>query len=496
MKYTSFDLKVNNGISDTIKDDGTFSCRIPYASRDTDLFLSVNLQAFLDEIGRGSFHSHLEYAVNELVMNASKANTKRLYFRSNELDINDPDQYTKGMKGFKEEVFGNFEHYQDLHEKAELYIQVLMVVQDDQFVLEIENNSPFTKEELIRIGERLKLARKFNDLSEVLAYGFDEEEGAGYGLIMIVLMLRKMNLDEKAISFHRDQEVSRITIRIPLNQISEEHSVILADKIAAELKQMPSIPENVLRLQQELNDPNCNFDSIARTLSTDPSFSAEIIRIANSPIYKIPNKVDNVAAAVRLVGMLGVKAILYNYGANKIFEMKYDHNVIKEINDHSYDVALIASYLATYKRLDSLVQDIYIAAMLHDMGKIVVNSLQEDLTSQLRKLCADKHIPISILEDLTEGYNHTVIGSELARKWEFPEKYIEGIRYHHLPTEGSEEHKVINYAVYLGNEIYYFIQNERDIHDINYQVLEFFGLQSEQTFYDFVDRVKAKGYGV
>ncbi|WP_028974727.1 HDOD domain-containing protein [Spirochaeta cellobiosiphila] len=496
MEYTAINLQKNNGVLPSIEDTQTFVCWIPYANRTSDLFLSVNLQAYLEEIGRSGLHSHLEYALNELVMNASKANTKRLFFKSNELDIHNPDHYAKGMRSFKSKVFDHFEDYEEMHVKEGLYIKVDMAVQDGFLSIDVENNSPFTPEEIARIGDRVKMARKFSDLTEVLAFGFDEEEGAGYGLIMIILMLRKINLDEKSLLFHKDDHISRVSLRIPLNLIEEEHSAIIAEKIAQELKQMPSIPENVLHLQNELNNPHCNFESIAKTMSADPSFSAEVIRIANSPIYKVPNKIDTVAAAVRLVGMLGVKAILYNYGANKIFEMKYDKKIIQSLNDHSYDVALIASYLGKYKGLSSLVQDIYVGALLHDMGRIVISALQSDLSMKLQQLCADKHIPIAILEDLTAGYNHAVVGSELAKKWQFPEKYINAIHYHHIPTEVSDEFKVLTYTVYLGNEIYYYIQGERDLFDINYQVLEFFGMQSEDAFLEFVDDVKSKGYGV
>jgi len=188
--------------------------------------------------------------------------------------------------------------------------------------------------------------------------------------------------------------------------------------------------------------------------------------------------------------MSGVQSVLYNFGVNKVLYKKYEKKVIKEINEHSYSVALVSSFLARYKKLDLIVEDIYVAALLHDIGKIIVNTMQSDLGEKLTTLCSKKHIPISILEDLTKGYNHSMIGCEVVRKWNFPDKYINAIAYHHSPLEVDDEYKVLTYAVYLGNEIYYYNREERDFNDFNFMTLRFFGLEMEEDFYEFMQSLK------
>ncbi len=493
MEYTNFESLPEEKIREEFSSNGVFSCTVPYVNRETDSSLSRVLKAILSEINQDKLYSYLEYTQNELSMNASKANSKRLYFESSGLDIENSDDYARGIRTFKKDVFGNFEKYARLHREKETFVTINYAKTDENLTIEILNNSPLLQEEKIRIAERLKQARKFESLAEVLAYGFDETEGAGYGLIVILLMMRKANLDERVLTFQNRDNRGCTTIQIPLAHISGEQGELLAREIIDSIEQMPQFPQNIQMLQKELSNPGCTFESIADTITSDPSLVAEILRIANSPVYRIKNQISDVAAAVRMIGMLGVKSILYNYGARKVFEKKFNKKAIDEINEHSFHVALIASFLAQYKGLNRLAEDIYTAALIHDFGKIIVNSLNRELEGRLEQLCREKHIPIAILDDLASGFNHSTIGAQLARKWDFPDKFIQTIQHHHTPLESVEEYKVITYAVYLGNEIYYYARNERDFDDLNHMVLQFFGISEMKSFQSFLEDMKAEG---
>lgn len=493
MHYTDcYDIEVED-IQTQIRNGATFSCSFPFINRDSEFYLSQVLKIVLEEVNQGKLHTYLEYALSELSMNSSKANSKRLYFLYKGLDIKSPEQYEIGMRKFKDEVFNDFKSFEQLHYNNKSFVQINLTVEDMVLKIEILNNSPLLQEEKLRIAQRLKLAHKFNNLTEVLTHVFDNTEGAGFGLIIVLLMLRKINLDEKSFVFQNYEQISKSTLNIPLNLVSKEQGVIIADEIANELKSMPQFPESIVQLQRELSDPNCSFRSVSETINSDPSLSAEIIRIANSPVYRIKDRINNVNQAVSLIGMLGVKSILYNYGVNSVFQKKYNKETIKELNNHSFYVAIIASYLIKYKKLNRIAEDVYVSALLHDMGKIIVSSLNQDLEEKLNNICKEKHIPISILDDLTEGYNHALIGSEVAKKWNFPEKYVNAIRYHHIPLEVDDEFKAITYAVYIGNEIYYYIRGEREFNDLNIIVLKFFGLDKKDTFDYFIESLNNAG---
>jgi putative nucleotidyltransferase with HDIG domain len=141
--------------------------------------------------------------------------------------------------------------------------------------------------------------------------------------------------------------------------------------------------------------------------------------------------------------------------------------------------------------MDPLIDDIYVAAMLHDFGKIITSTLQPELVEKINKICVDKGIPLSSLEDLTKGYNHSIIGSQLSEKWNFPEKFVQAVKYHHIPLEASQDYKSLVYVIYLGNEIYYYIRGEHKFGDINYLVLKFFNLTDLNEFNQFVEKIES-----
>ena len=495
MDYTDIGKTSGDDILKQLRDEKKITCLIPYTSRESDVYLSRMLRLTLEEINQVHLHPHLEYVLNELATNASKGNSKRLYFKDLGLNIADSKDYEKGMAAFKADVFTDFSPFIQKHLDNESFVEIILDISSNSLNIEVLSPNLLNEQEKQRIADRIESAKKFENLTEVLTHGFDSTEGAGFGLIIVLLMLRKVNLDERSLVFDNRDGSSITSLKVPINLLSPEQSELIAVTIAEELKKMPQFPENIRNLQRELSNPDCTFNSIAETVKEDVVLAAEIIRISNSPAFRGKQKITDVTTAIRMIGMLGVRSILYNYGVNKVFQNRYDKKLLKELNQHSFFVALIGSFIARYKKIGKIAEEIFVAGLLHDMGKIIVSSIDRNLEQKLEELCKDKHIPIAILDDLTDGFNHSLIGSEVAKNWDFPEKFIEAIRYHHLPLEANESFRAITYAVYLGNEIYYYERGERDFNELNHIVLSFFGLEKKESFQELLDQLKLEGFG-
>ncbi len=59
------------------------------------------LEAYLEELGQQQILEPLSYCLKELIVNAQKANTKRLFFEEKGLDINNDADYDRGMASFR-----------------------------------------------------------------------------------------------------------------------------------------------------------------------------------------------------------------------------------------------------------------------------------------------------------------------------------------------------------------------------------------------------------
>src|SRR5215469_8405847 len=82
--------------------------------REIEIYIEQVIEVFLKQTNQLKLKDYIVYCVQELVVNAKKANTKRVFFSERGLDINDPDDYKQGMESFKEETLSHIAHYLQL----------------------------------------------------------------------------------------------------------------------------------------------------------------------------------------------------------------------------------------------------------------------------------------------------------------------------------------------------------------------------------------------
>jgi hypothetical protein len=182
--------------------------------RKVEKYIEKVVTLFLEYIRQSSLADNIIYCVQELVVNAKKANTKRVYFLEKGLDLSRSDDYSTGMETFREETLNNIQHYLELQREKGLYIKLILHLKNNTITIEVRNNSIITLEELERIHRRLVKASAYKDLEEAIINILDDSEGAGLGLVILVLMMKKIGLSEKNFSILRtdSETVARIII--------------------------------------------------------------------------------------------------------------------------------------------------------------------------------------------------------------------------------------------------------------------------------------------
>ena len=123
-----------------------------------------------------------------LITNAKKANTKRVYFIEKGLNINDQEDYFQGMKTFKEETLSNINHYLELQKNKGLYVKLILQAKQNKIKNEVKNNSELTPFEYKRIHDKITKAHQYSSIEDAFAQVLDSSEGAGLGLIIMILM--------------------------------------------------------------------------------------------------------------------------------------------------------------------------------------------------------------------------------------------------------------------------------------------------------------------
>jgi putative nucleotidyltransferase with HDIG domain len=445
---------------------------------EVEVYIGEVLAAFLKLSDKEAFKDYLTYCVQELVVNAKKANTKRVYFAEKGLKIDMLDDYKQGMQTFKKDTMENIGYYLALQKERGLYIKLLFASKSDSIQIEVRNNSLITRTELIRIYDRLARSQRFNSIDEAFAQVLDESEGAGLGLVVMVLMLKKMGLDKNAfnITCSETETIARITV--PLDKARLDTLSTLTQTIVNSVNNLPRFPENILKVQSLLDDPKSKMSEIASVISMDPAMTADLIKIVNSAAFAQIKRIDSIAEAVKIFGIKGIKNLLFSYGTQKILGSNTAEK--KKLWEHAYRTAFYAYNLVqNFKRNHDILDDVYVAGILHDMGKIIFSQVHPDLIDKIQNFCMEKIIPQTLFENVAGGMNHAEIGALIAEKWNFPENLVAAIRYHHAPLDASSNHTLVE-AVYLANIFVHIENGDATFEQIDPAVLNNYGLANKK----------------
>jgi putative nucleotidyltransferase with HDIG domain len=204
------------------------------------------------------------------------------------------------------------------------------------------------------------------------------------------------------------------------------------------INRLDPLPVTARRLTAMLGDESVNLSEIAKVVEYDAAVAANIIRTANSaawagryPVERIRDAVVRLGTVNLLTIVLGDYVRIFNTSA-PLYDLTED-----DLYLHSAAASLMIKAMAS--QINSpLPSSASIAALLHDIGKLImVRYLKADV-SALLNLCKEKQITFVEAEREVLGCDHAEVGGVIARNWEFPPEIILGIeRHHHVVPGGS-----------------------------------------------------------
>jgi len=455
-----------------------------------ELYMAEVLTAFLKELNQEAMCEYLIYCLNELTTNAKKANTKRIYFKEKGLDIRNPQDYELGMETFKADTLDNIRYYLQLQKDAGLYIKLILQYCRGKIRIEVRNNSELTAAEYKRIHDKITRAQQYASVEEAFSASVDATEGAGLGLIIMILMLIKIGGSNDSIRIFSEngETVSRIVI--PLNQDSALQVSTLSKELVDIIDTMPQFPENIVQINAQLNNPDLKLSDIATHISSDVALTADLLKLVNSVAFSLTNPCRSIADAVKLVGINGIKNLLYSLGSIK--NLGNSSKEQRRLWRHSYRVAFYSYNISRnfYASDRAVVDDSYVCGLLHDMGKVAFDSAHPKLIEKFKKLCETKAVSPRLFERLAAGTNHSEIGALIAEKWHFPQVIADSIRFHHDPTGAPESARKLVRVIYLANMIAHYQEDEIEFYQFDSDILKEFRIESEEQLQKISEKLQ------
>ena len=440
--------------------------------REKERYIQEVLMYFLIQCHQEHMTDNLVFCLSELLTNSKKANTKRVYFKELNLDINDEMQYHQGMVSFKEDTLSNIAHYLELQKEAGLYIKLILQLNDDGILIEIRNNSVLTKFEKKRILEKLRVAEKYEEPHQVVSLMVDQTEGAGLGIIIIVLMLRKIGLSRNNYKVFTNETETITQMFLPLNKEINEQMDSLYEEFVGGLNTIPVFEEALTSLADAAAQSDDN--AIIEVISKDVALAALLLK----DVAAKGHSCAKITSAFEILGRDEVLKLLSKENpALRIIKKDED---VRNFWKHETDVAIFAYNIAKNTpdfRCD--LEEVYVSALFHDIECLLLEVATDEQKQPVEKLASSLDSTGTLYNLFLKDFGHSRGCYKLAQRWGLPEIVAQIVRYHNNPSHAPEEIKPIVYTVYLADILQYYEQGKAEFYQINKDALEFFKIHTK-----------------
>uniref|UniRef100_A0A7C4AJ14 HDOD domain-containing protein n=1 Tax=Thermodesulfovibrio aggregans TaxID=86166 RepID=A0A7C4AJ14_9BACT len=212
------------------------------------------------------------------------------------------------------------------------------------------------------------------------------------------------------------------------------------------IESLPTIPPILKKILSVIEDPKVSLQKITDFVSSDPTLTARILKMVNSPVYGFPGRISSVSHAMVILGLNAVKGLLLGVS---VFEIMKKSMI--GLWEHSLSTAIFARIIAIKKELQSP-EEISIGGLLHDIGKVIlIIALKDEYLKIIDSVQGGERLLYEV-ERENFGITHAEVGGIIAKKWNFPLKLIEPMMYHHRP-QMSEKFKMETAVVHLANTL-------------------------------------------
>ena len=262
----------------------------------------------------------------------------------------------------------------------------------------------------------------------------------------------------------------------------------------AKVKSFPAMPATATKLLSLLDNPDVSFYELEEVIRYDPGLTADILKLTNSAYFGIPLKVSSVKQAMTMLGWKRLLQLVMTLCMSTLIKkpvVGYDLPQ-GELWRHSIAVSIAAENIVKTLKIPDA-EDVFTAALLHDVGKLVLGSFVKKDLEFIEDMVA-KGLTFDVAEHLILGTDHAEVGSHILKQWSFPDELVNAVRWHHNP-ESCESHRIMSDIVHVANNLGKVIgagRKNSDLHaELSHQAVENLRLESgdleiiaEQTLTD------------
>ncbi len=228
------------------------------------------------------------------------------------------------------------------------------------------------------------------------------------------------------------------TLKLTVNRSFSLKNVLSNEslkKLVSQMESLPSLPSLYIEIQEEIESPSSSLQKIGEIISKDVGMTAKILQLVNSAFFGLPRQVSSPVHAVNYLGLDIIKALVLSVQIfSKFDQIKLKDFSVESLWEHSMSVGACVKHISKAENTEKEVADnAYIAALLHDCGKLVLAS---NLPEQYNSVLAKTQEGMILGDAELEIFNttHAEVGAYLMGLWGLPNDVIEALAFHHYPS--------------------------------------------------------------
>jgi HD-like signal output (HDOD) protein len=225
--------------------------------------------------------------------------------------------------------------------------------------------------------------------------------------------------------------------------LRELERLLNADVIHSSL--VPRLPAVMPRLMRTLRDPDSSAAELAVQLGRDAVLVSEVVRLSNSPYYRVGQKVTSLERAVFALGRVGVRQLVANAAFKPLINLNTGYFTKLSgtlLWQQSEKTAIACDYMAQHEKVDRF--NAYLMAIVQNVGLTVALQI-------LDRNFDGRQVPRSELfrEQLVRKSRKLTFA--IARQWLFPQPVLDALEAQ-VDADGQQM-PVLESILYLGDKL-------------------------------------------
>ena len=201
---------------------------------------------------------------------------------------------------------------------------------------------------------------------------------------------------------------------------------------------LPTLPNYVLDLNVLLGKPAVDLKKVGNVIRTDPSLSAQVLRLCNSALFGLRHRVISIEQAAILLGTERLRTLVLTCSVMQFAGKRLPKAQLTTFWHHSFLCALLSERLAGHLHYCEKEQA-YLGGLLHDIGQLPMWILVIGEDAARRPNPSPAWTDNIALEREYFGMDHCKVGRWMGVSWNYMPSFIDVFEYHHAPQRAQHD---------------------------------------------------------